>query len=98
MSLLLQTTFRNTLLTARWMPSMSQVMIPTNTSKLMAALPPWRNVLLDVAIWFGKRTFQPSIVRKKRQTGFLVRQRTVGGRRVLQRRQAKGRMRLGGGI
>jgi large subunit ribosomal protein L34 len=70
----------------------------SHTSKLTAALPPWRNVLLDVAIWFGKRTFQPSIVRKKRQTGFLVRQRTVGGRRVLQRRQAKGRMRLGGGI
>jgi large subunit ribosomal protein L34 len=74
-------------------------MTPMST---LTVLPPvrslWRNVLLDVAIWFGKRTFQPSIVRKKRQTGFLVRQRTVGGRRVLQRRQAKGRLRLGGGI
>jgi large subunit ribosomal protein L34 len=55
-------------------------------------------VLLDVQQWFMKRTFQPSIIRKKRQTGFLVRQRTVGGRRMLKRRRAKGRKRLGGGI
>lgn len=52
----------------------------------------------DAAIWLIKRTFQPSIIRKKRKTGFLVRQRTVGGRRVLKRRKAKGRWRLGGGI
>ena len=54
--------------------------------------------LLERSIWFLKRTFQPSIIRKKRKTGFLVRQRTVGGRRTLARRQAKGRWRLGGGI
>jgi large subunit ribosomal protein L34 len=50
------------------------------------------------AIWLIKRTFQPSIIRKKRKMGFLVRQRTVGGRRTLNRRAAKGRARLGGGI
>jgi len=50
------------------------------------------------SVWLIKRTFQPSIVRKKRKTGFLVRQRTVGGRRTLNRRRAKGRWRLGGGI
>jgi large subunit ribosomal protein L34 len=50
------------------------------------------------AIWLIKRTFQPSIIRKKRKAGFLVRQRTVGGRRTLNRRAAKGRKRLGGGI
>lgn len=54
--------------------------------------------ILDSAIWMIKRTFQPSIIRKKRKTGFLVRQRTVGGRRTLKRRIAKGRWRLGGGI
>ena len=47
-------------------------------------------------IWLIKRTFQPSIIRKKRKMGFLVRQRTVGGRRVLNRRKTKGRARLAG--
>ena len=54
-------------------------------------------ILLD-AVWLIKRTFQPSIIRKKRKMGFLVRQRTVGGRRTLARRRLKGRARLGGGI
>ncbi|GKY99800.1 hypothetical protein MPSEU_000933800 [Mayamaea pseudoterrestris] len=54
--------------------------------------------LFDITVWWIKRTFQPSIIRKKRKTGFLVRQRTVGGRRTLNRRRHKGRMRLGGGI
>jgi large subunit ribosomal protein L34 len=53
---------------------------------------------IATAIWYLKRTFQPSIVRKKRKMGYLVRQRTVGGRRTLNRRRAKGRARLGGGI
>lgn len=53
---------------------------------------------IENAIVFIKRTFQPSIIRKKRKMGFLVRQRTVGGRKVLKRRMAKGRWRLGGGI
>lgn len=54
--------------------------------------------LTNLIIWQIKRTFQPSVIRKKRKTGFLVRQRTVGGRRILARRRAKGRWRLGGGI
>jgi large subunit ribosomal protein L34 len=54
--------------------------------------------LLSSAIWYMKRTFQPSIMRKKRKMGYLVRQRTVGGRRTLARRRLKGRARLGGGI
>jgi large subunit ribosomal protein L34 len=57
----------------------------------------WTTVA-DFAVWLIKRTFQPSIIRKKRKMGFLVRQRTVGGRRTLARRKAKGRYRLGGGI
>ena len=56
------------------------------------------NDLLNSFILYNKRTFQPSIIRKKRKTGFLVRQRTVGGRKMLARRRAKGRARLGGGI
>jgi len=41
-----------------------------------------------------KRTFHPSVVRRKRTHGFLVRMRTRGGRAVLRARRAKGRARL----
>jgi len=52
--------------------------------------------IFSEGLLFLKRTFQPSIIRKRRKTGFLTRQKTVGGRKILNRRKHKGRKRLGG--
>ncbi|CAL5195650.1 unnamed protein product [Lathyrus oleraceus] len=45
-------------------------------------------------ILFPKRTFQPSIIRRKRNHGFFARKATKGGRKVIARRVAKGRFRI----
>lgn len=52
--------------------------------------------ILSWAIWLIKRTYQPSILKKKRKCGYLKRRLTVGGRNIFKRRRQKGRKRLFG--
>lgn len=52
----------------------------------------WQNI--QSGILFLKRTFQPSLLRRKRKHGFLARAATKDGLKILKNRRAKGRRSL----
>mmetsp|Transcript_1604 Transcript_1604/g.2651 ORF Transcript_1604/g.2651 Transcript_1604/m.2651 type:complete len:130 (-) Transcript_1604:90-479(-) len=49
---------------------------------------------ISSGIMFLKRTFQPSLIRRKRKHGFLARIQTKDGRKIINARRRKGRKSL----
>ena len=68
--------------------------VSTSTSSSTSTSGSLLRDLIEESIMYIKRTFQPSLIRRKRKHGFLARVRTKDGRKVLSRRRLKKRTNL----
>ncbi|TMW63963.1 hypothetical protein Poli38472_014668 [Pythium oligandrum] len=79
----------------------SPFVFETNSSLQITQMPEISNTAIECPtnslnepLLAVKRTYQPSVLRRKRKHGFRSRRLTIGGRKVLNRRHSKGRWRM----
>ena len=66
----------------------------SSSSSVLTELRRRAGELFQLGLWLIKRTFQPSLIRRKRKHGFLHRSSTKDGIAILRRRAKKGRRKL----
>ena len=76
--------------TGEWHRCLAFTPVTSEVGQGAATLPPYFTSFID----FIKRTFQPSVLRRKRKHGFLKRVKSANGQKILKRRLLKGRRKM----